>query len=71
MAFSGQVRRAPGMIMNFKRSMEHGSIDGCSGGWVFLLILKDPLDCATMPVMHPGSLVLERQITGPGLESLC
>ena len=37
---------------------------------MFLWILEDALDCATVPVMHSESLVLEGHIAGPGLGSI-
>ena len=58
------------MVLIFERSIDHGTIDECPGGGMFLWILEDALDCATVPVMHSESLVLEGHIAGPGLGSI-
>lgn len=62
---------ARAFVTNLKRSIDDGTIDEYSGSCVLLWILEDPLDCATVPTMHSIFLVLEGQITGPGLGCLC
>lgn len=56
------------IVTNLKRSIDDSMIDEYPGSCVFLWILEDPLDCATVPAMHLIVLVLEGQIAGPALE---
>ena len=66
----GWLQRVPDMFMNFKRSIDYGTIDECARGCVFLQELVDPPNCAAVTEMRSRSFVLEVHIAGPGLRSL-
>lgn len=67
----GRVRRGSSIVTKLKRSIDDGMIDEYPGSCVFLWMLEDPLDFASVPTMHSIFLVLEGKITGPGLGCLC